>query len=435
MGVIGKKSPKDRHFFRNRLFLSLISTLVALICAEGLTGLYFRIVDPTQWAKRDLESSLEITRVLDNRAVLGALDQFDDFGQPSKSQRVLHPYLGYVKNYVPETSYNKYGFLGPETVQKRSPDTIIIGLFGGSVAQDFYYKSGEYFTKELSQYSKYSGKHIILVPLTQDGYKQPQHLLALSYFLSLGGQFDIVITIDGVNELIIPVSNSRDFGITPSYPLDWIAFSQMGINPEIAPLIYIGQHILTTREDIRQFMVRSWVKRFNLGILIWGIIDKNLGYLIYTFDQTLDKKLSSGSLSYQTKGIPMPQTGNDEYFHQLAQIWSQSSRQMHYLAMANGIRYYHYLQPNQYVLGSKNLSSDELKRAYLIDESDGKTLRPGYSYLQSEGNVMRADGVPYTDLTGLFGLVTDTIYIDTCCHMNTKGNNIMADAIIRDIVK
>jgi hypothetical protein len=48
-------------------------------------------------------------------------------------EHVIHPYLGFV-NY-PLEIHNKFGFLGPDPLVKKSNDTINICLMGGSVAE------------------------------------------------------------------------------------------------------------------------------------------------------------------------------------------------------------------------------------------------------------------------------------------------------------
>jgi hypothetical protein len=36
------------------------------------------------------------------------------------------------------------------------------------------------------------------------GYKQPQQLMALNYFTALGGEFDVLVNVDGFNEVALP---------------------------------------------------------------------------------------------------------------------------------------------------------------------------------------------------------------------------------------
>lgn len=53
--------------------------------------------------------------------------------------------------------------------------------------------------------------------LGQGGWKQPQQLLALNYFLSLGQRFDVIVNLDGFNEIALGYHNHLS-GIDYSLP-------------------------------------------------------------------------------------------------------------------------------------------------------------------------------------------------------------------------
>jgi len=57
-----------------------------------------------------------------------------------------------------------------------------------------------------------------LVILGFPGYKQPQQLLALAYFLSLGAEYDLIINLDGYNDIVLPVTDNYNLGSTPFSP-------------------------------------------------------------------------------------------------------------------------------------------------------------------------------------------------------------------------
>ena len=44
----------------------------------------------------------------------------------------------------------------------------------------------------------------------------------------------------------------------------------------------------------------------------------------------------------------------------------------------------------------------------------------------THGRALRGDGVHFVDLTMLFKDVEETIYEDDCCHVNQRGNNLIA---------
>jgi hypothetical protein len=103
------------------------------------------------------------------------------------------------------------------------------------------------------------------------------------------------------------------------------------------------------------------------------------------------------------------------------------------LAADNGAAYLHVLQPNQYLAGSKRLSKDERARAF-IDDWRGELITAGYRALQSESAALRERKIAFADLTMLFARHDETLYRDTCCHMNLAGNELLARAIADQVV-
>jgi len=51
--------------------------------------------------------------------------------------------------------------------------------------------------------------------------------------------------------------------------------------------------------------------------------------------------------SYVATGPSYHYESESDMFKDLASVWKMSSIQMHRLCAANGIRYFHFLQPNQ----------------------------------------------------------------------------------------
>ena len=108
---------------------------------------------------------------------------------------------------------------------------------------------------------------------------------------------------------------------------------------------------------------------------------------------------------------------------------------MHKLCEANNIRYFHFLQPNQYVPGSKRMGEKELKRAFLETHPYKNQVERGYPFLAKAGEELVKEGVNFHDLTMVFADRSEPIYIDTCCHVNTKGNEILGSIIGKAIVQ
>jgi hypothetical protein len=104
---------------------------------------------------------------------------------------------------------------------------------------------------------------------------------------------------------------------------------------------------------------------------------------------------------------------------------------MHDLAAARGIAYAHFLQPNQYVPGSKPLSGEERRTGFREDHPYRAVVVEGWPHMRAAGAELRAAGVAFHDLTGLFTERRETLYVDDCCHLNPRGNELLGEAIGR----
>jgi len=106
---------------------------------------------------------------------------------------------------------------------------------------------------------------------------------------------------------------------------------------------------------------------------------------------------------------------------------------MHRLCVANGTLYFHFLQPNQYLEGSKPMGRLERQAAVAPGSVFETSVRAGYPLLREAGRELAAQGVAFQDLTGAFADVREPLYVDTCCHLNQQGYRILGRAMGRSI--
>ncbi len=96
--------------------------------------------------------------------------------------------------------------------------------------------------------------------------------------------------------------------------------------------------------------------------------------------------------------------------------------------------YFHFLQPNQYVDGSKPMGAEELARSASATRAVYDPVRHAYPLLLQNGAELKQRGVRFTDLTQVFARTGDPVYIDDCCHLNPDGTEILAQEISRTIL-
>ena len=79
--------------------------------------------------------------------------------------------------------------------------------------------------------------------------------------------------------------------------------------------------------------------------------------------------------------------------------------------------------------GSKPLNTEELATAWAPQRPWSRAATSGYSFLQSAGQELVADGVDFHDLSLIFQSHQETIYSDICCHYNERGYKILGRMI------
>jgi hypothetical protein len=120
---------------------------------------------------------------------------------------------------------------------------------------------------------------------------------------------------------------------------------------------------------------------------------------------------------------------DDALYEFLATVWKRSSLHMRAICEGNGIRYYHFLQPNQYVRGSKPMRKEERKVAINNEHPYRPGVVKGYPFLRRYGRDLVSRGVEFHDLTMMFAGIEDHLYTDDCCHVNAEGYKMIGSTI------
>jgi hypothetical protein len=166
--------------------------------------------------------------------------------------------------------------------------------------------------------------------------------------------------------------------------------------------------------------------------LVWRAGDGLLGRLAAA--RRLDLAEYEGQLEpeqrrFASHGPLARYRGADQVYGDIAELWKESSLQMHRLARANKARYYHFLQPNQYMPDVKPMLEEERAVALRPDSAYGKSVARSYPLLREKGQELVREGVRFHDLTGIFGGIGKPLYIDDCCHVNAEGNAMIGRKI------
>ena len=368
---------------------------------------------------------------------------------PYIKHEIVQPYLGYVVN--PETAQGdprwpnltvtQQGFFAlpgdlrqeDPSLAAAGPEPLRVGIFGGSVAFDFSFAGRPPIVEAIGA----AGRRPQIASRALGGYKQPQQLMALTYALSLGERFDVVVNLDGFNDLVLPVADNIHHRVYPFYPRNW-QFRLTDL-PDSVRRELLGERAFHVRRRRERADLFSWrpLARSPTASVVWLALDRAEAGGIAAIDAELAGQVRPAGRRYATHGPGYRWSSRRLIVTEAARVWSRSSRAMHELATGHGARYYHFLQPNQYVPGSKPLSPEERRSAYVENHPYGSLVVQGWDHLRREGAELRRQGVAFHDLTEIFADVEETVYRDNCCHLNTEGNLIVgravADVIARDL--
>lgn len=358
----------------------------------------------------------------------------------------LHPYFGYVHNEgYPSQQYgevtNNYGFPGRYNLpfKKTHKDQFVIGIFGGSVAHQvsLYELKSHVIADAIKRIPYLKDKEIIILNFAMGAYKQPQESLVLSYFLSIGQELDMVINIDGFNEIALAYGNNKA-AVDPSMPAGFA----------IVPLIDLANKDFSSSQLITEFEIWQTQNKLKDALnrlqnctfatsytLRWGY----LKYLNRQYQAEVDalaqtrKGTQDGNSLIWLNRIDKP-LDDSEAVKQIVDLWANSTLMMNEILSARKIPYFEFVQPNQYHATSRHFTEQEMRTA--IDKGGlyRDAITKGYPALLSRVESLRASGVNIFSAVNVLDAVNETVYVDNCCHFNDLGLDVLTKYIARSVM-
>lgn len=355
----------------------------------------------------------------------------------------LHPYFGFMHQphsepyrNRPELSVTEYGFFddSPPLLDRRE-GRLIVAVTGGSLAEEFGLVGTEELRRRLNASNRFADQEIEFVRLAIAGFKQPQQLMMLNYLLSLGAEFDVLVNIDGFNEIALPAVENVPNDVAVSFPRSWHSRILESYDTRVMRLIGRRAYLKELRRSLARIVFESWLLHYSPTVkLLWKISDNVIvGHLSRDY-----VKLNELIPERLTGGVTGPeQNFADEaaLLEHAVEIWQRSSRLMNVLCADHEIEYLHFLQPNQYVPNSKTMSREEAAVAYDPRQPYRPPVEQGYPLLIERGRELTRRGVRFYDLTQMFADDPGPHYRDDCCHLNERGNELLAAKIAEAILQ
>ena len=347
--------------FRKTLSLFTIGLIVVYFAFETIS--YFGFWIGTGKKFRFSEITREKTRRVSAAESLRSNQSLSE-AKPS-SLLAPHPYLGFVYHpaYNLEESkavhgvpISEWGFLDDKPpLLYSSDDHVVIGIFGGSAAFWLSVQGNQPLLAELAKVPEFKENRLVVVRTALGGFKQPQQLMTLNYLLALGGQFDIVINLDGLNEVALAPAWVRQNGMFPHFPRDWANLMSQVADFELVRRLGVLNIATEWRSDWASLFLRPGLRHSVTLNTVWKLMDRILEARMELAKLRVDAYTSSAA----NKSIPYPGRGparnypdTDSMYADLVAVWERCSWQMYTLSKGNNIRYYHFLQPSQYLEGS-----------------------------------------------------------------------------------
>lgn len=340
--------------------------------------------------------------------------------------KAAHPYFGYVYNHAFSEKFNQDGFLDSTDFSKIDDNEDLffnVAILGGSVASNFALhevekiKNGQPNILSLIESKSptfFRGKKPRLINLAVDGHKQPQQYFISAYYLE---KIQMAITIDGFNEVGFapPVDFPVEFpGLSP------VLFSN---GPERNEKIAQISRLIEKQLAVTRYVKETFLKDIFLARKIWQL------YIFTTNKKLL--KLSQGKNQQQlASGYKL--LSLRQRLEKQASVWKKYALLQAQLYRAQNIAHFHFLQPNQHIKGTKILSTEEEK----ILESGAmfSSVNEGYHLLSLAQQQVLSQGYSVFTLTDIFKNTTETVYSDSCCHLNSLGNDLMRTRIVETIL-
>lgn len=425
---------------KNVLTLIAVNLAIAFVCLEALS-LAFYLINQEQFFYTRTKSTEKVVEDIERIGI--RLDE-------SIVER-LHPFFAYVlkqgafTNERLKLKVNRQGFfsLYEYPFFKTNKNQFIVGIFGGSVANNFAVDEyiNQRLSKKLKAYPEFANKEIIVLNFGNGGYKQPQQLLILNYFLALGQELDLVLNIDGFNEVALSNLNNKaqvELGM-PSVqhlqPLTGLANNNL--SPEVmSSIVQISKNKKQLKEAIDKLptcqlalchavtslQVRQLVNSYQQAVAKYDIQVKNSS-----------KDTANSSITYIPKANSVLKDA--AAFDKMASIWYESSVTMNQVLSSRKIPYLHFVQPNQYYPTQRVFTEKEKLIAINKDSPYIEAVKKGYPVLLSKVDDLQKARVNVFSGVNILDNTKETVYKDACCHYNSVGEEVLANYVSSSIIK
>ncbi|MEG3878815.1 hypothetical protein QT972_15660 [Microcoleus sp. herbarium7] len=360
----------------------------------------------------------------------------------------FHPFFGFIQkpsaDFRPGFKVNNYGFISPYDYpfKKFKKNQFVIGIFGGSVASDFsiFQIQNKILPQYLKQVPGLQDKEFVILSFATGGYKQPQQLLILNYFLALGQELDLVVNIDGFNEVALANLNNKNQinlampSIQHIQPLTSLANNSLSMEAMQAT-IRIKENKTRINEGLASLQNCSLAACDALTSVYVQNSVNNYRKDVIAFEKLRERKQQDEeeSVIYINRNKSILE--DSAAFEQMSWNWAKSSIFMHKVLSASNVPYFHVLQPNQYYQTKRVFGEAEKRIAFNSDTPYAKSVELGYPALLSKFANLQKNKINILNGVKVFDKTKEAVYVDSCCHYNKAGEVIFSNYVGSSILE
>ncbi len=420
--------PARRLSIRSKLGLLVGSTILSLVLAEiGMRVMLRMQGEPYDGAAlmAELERNADTVKAFTPR----------NLTRPDSipADRVRHPFFG------SESGPDPGGVLAH--FQETAPEAMFeVLVVGGSVSMLFARDAGEELRQALAKDPRLQGREVRVLHGGHAAYKQPQQLNKVAYFFAHGYRPDVVLNIDGFNEVANGFNNGMS-GTHPLYPTPpvWagLFWGRSAADIELAAgrarLKQLGQEYRGKLDSAKRFgLLQSAITGSLVRSQLRSIQKQRSNLQNALIEQ--DNPKTAGEKRTQGRELRGDSYDRDESAIMALSIrnWVECSISLSAICEARGVRYLHALQPTLWDPGAKPIADKEQ------DLSGAKAWRQGvetgYPLMRAAAPELEAAGVHFLDLSKSFAEVEEPIYFDPC-HFAPEGSKMLVSDVAGAILK
>lgn len=322
----------------------------------------------------------------------------------------LHPYFG----------HHDESPIMPERVERKSDSEYIVLLLGGSTALSIPWKLQKHLN-QANPFPEISRFRVIFA--AHHGFQTVQDKNHLVAFLSNGSEIDLVVCVEGFNNLVRPLENYA-YQLPLNYPgWYWVAANQMEYGSPEDYHLALFLDGLKNRQSLRR------LKSLQLGLT--GLVKVLVKHFHNRGLEAIEEKITN--LSTEEKFL---------VWEKALEIYRNDILFMDKMARCRGIDIIFVLHA---MLGYDRENPTQFEEQFLRDSPMyDLQLMPysawiqGYDMLRASGEELKGSGVDYIDFSSVFSSVKLNPYLDMV-HMNEEGSDIfgekLAEAVLERVKK